>query len=314
MTALRDQNPPEETGIVVVGSLALDTVRTPFGAAEEVLGGSAAYFALAARLFTPVTLVAVVGKDFPPGDLDRLRQAGINLDHVEVADGPSFRWGGEYGYDLNSRETLFTHLNVFERFRPRLDEKLKRARYLFLANIDPDLQRDVLGQVHDPELVVCDTMNFWITSKRESLKQTLEDVDVVILNDGEARQLAEEPNLWKAGRAILDLGPAVVVIKKGEHGAMLLSREESFTAPSYPVEMVYDPTGAGDSFAGGFMGYLVANGRHHPGAFRRAVIYGSAAASFCVERFSVEALLSVCRADLERRGRELKLISHFDLD
>jgi sugar/nucleoside kinase (ribokinase family) len=300
--------------IVVVGSLALDTVRTPFGTADEVLGGSAAYFALAARLFTPVTLVAVIGKDFPATHLDRLRQPGINLDHVEVADGPSFRWGGEYGYDLNSRETLFTHLNVFERFRPKLDETLKGARYLFLANIDPELQSDVLAQVRDPELVVCDTMNFWITGKRESLKRTLQDVDILILNDGEARQLAEEPNLWKAGRIILDMGPAVIVIKKGEHGAMLLSREESFTAPSYPVEMVYDPTGAGDSFAGGFMGYLVANGRGHPGALRRAVIYGSAAASFCVEKFSVDALVGLRPADLERRGRELKLISNFDLD
>lgn len=300
--------------IVVVGSLALDTVHTPFGAAHEVLGGSAAYFALAARLFTPVTVVAVVGKDFPPAHLDLLRQAGIQVDHVETADGPSFRWGGRYGYDLNTRETLFTHLNVFEHFRPRLDESLRRARYVFLANIDPDLQREVLEQMVSPALVVCDTMNFWISGKRDALIRTLAQVDILIINDGEARQLTEEPNLWKAGRAILTLGPSVVVIKKGEHGAVLLSREESFSAPSYPVELVYDPTGAGDTFAGGFMGYLVAGGHDRPGALRRAVIYGTVAASFCVERFSVDALVGLAREDLERRSRELKLISHFDLD
>ncbi len=300
--------------IVVVGSLALDTVRTPFGSAEEVLGGSAAYFALAARLFTPVTLVAVVGKDFPPEHLDLLRRAGINVDHVEAADGPSFRWGGQYGYDLNTRETLFTHLNVFEHFQPKLTGNLRGARHIFLANIDPDLQREVLEQMVDPELVVCDTMNFWISGKRDSLIRTLRDVDVFILNDSEARQLAEEPNLWKAGRAILALGPSVVVIKKGEHGAILISHKESFSAPSYPVELVYDPTGAGDCFAGGFMGYLVASGLGRPGALRRAVVYGTVAASFCVERFSVDALVGLSREDLERRSRELKLISQFDLD
>ncbi len=300
--------------IVVVGSLALDTVRTPFGEVEEVLGGSGSYFALAARLFTPVSLVAVVGKDFPPAHLELLGRAGIDLEHVEVAEGKTFRWGGVYGDDLNTRETLFTHLNVFERFRPRLDRSLADVRHLFLANIDPDLQAEVLAQVRDPELVVADTMNFWIASKREALVRTLADVDIFILNDGEARQLAGEANLWKAGRLILGMGPGVVVIKKGEHGAILLTREESFSAPSYPIEMVYDPTGAGDSFAGGFMGYLVAGGGQGPGALRRAVVYGTVAASFSVERFSVDGLVGLTRADLERRSRELKLISHFDLD
>jgi sugar/nucleoside kinase (ribokinase family) len=299
---------------VVVGSLALDTVKTPFGAVEEVLGGSGAFFSLAARLFAPVTLVAVVGNDFPAAHLDLLRKAGVDLDSIEVADGATFRWGGEYGYDLNERETLFTHLNVFEQFRPRLDDRLKNAKHLFLANIDPELQRDVLSQVRGPELVVCDTMNFWIEGKREALVSTLKDVDVFILNDGEARQLAEEPNLWKAARSILNMGPSVVVVKKGEHGAILVTRQESFSAPSYPIEMVYDPTGAGDSFAGGFMGYLAENGLDGAGSLRRAVIHGTVAASFSVERFSVDGLVGLTREDLTRRCRELKLISHFDLD
>ena len=309
--------PPSSTSdqhpIVVVGSLALDTVKTPLGEATEVLGGSAAYFALAARLFAPVAVVAVVGRDFPRAHLDLLARAGIDLASLDVAAGQSFRWGGEYGVDLNQRTTLFTHLNVFQDFRPRLDDRLRGARHLFLANIDPDLQQEVLDQVRAPELVVCDTMNFWITGKRDALVRTLGKVDIFILNDGEARDLAGESNLWRAARAILAMGPEVVVVKKGEHGAILVTKTETFAAPSYPVEIVYDPTGAGDTFAGGFVGYLAAHGGRDPAALRRAVVYGTVAASFSVERFSVDGLVGLSRADLDRRYRELMAIAHFDL-
>ncbi len=301
-------------GIVVVGSLALDTVKTPLGAVDEVLGGSAAYFALAARLFAPVSIVAVVGEDFPPAHLELLRRAGIDLSSLEVAPGQSFRWGGEYGADLNERTTLFTQLNVFERFKPQLGDALRDSRYLFLANIDPDLQQEVLAQVRQPELVVCDTMNFWISGKREALIRTLGQVDMVVLNDGEARELAGESNLWRAAEGILAMGPSVAVIKKGEHGAIVVAAGERFSAPSYPVEMVYDPTGAGDTFAGGFMGYLAAAGGRDSGALRRAVIYGTVAASFSVERFSVDGLVALTRADLDRRYAELQRIAHFDLE
>ena len=297
--------------IVVVGSLALDTVKTPLGARADVLGGSGAYFALAARLFSPVSLVAVIGRDFPGEHLDLLKREGVDLDAVETADGLTFRWGGEYGEDLNERTTLFTHLNVFESFKPRLGDRQRQARFLFLANIDPDLQREVLGQLKRPELVVCDTMNYWIHGKRDELVRTLGEVDVVIINDGEARDLARTGNLWSAGEAILELGPKVVVIKKGEHGAILLSREERFSAPSYPVKMVYDPTGAGDTFAGGFMGYLAESGAHTADDLRQAVVYGTVAASFSVEHFSVEGLVGLTRADLDRRARELKELARF---
>jgi sugar/nucleoside kinase (ribokinase family) len=310
--------------IVVVGSLALDSVKTPLGTAEAVLGGSGAYFALAARLFAPVSLVAVVGRDFPPAHLELLARKGVDVAPVERAQGESFRWGGEYSEDLNQRTTLFTHLNVFETFAPKLDESLRAAPYLFLANIDPGLQSDVLDQMRKPALVACDTMNYWIASKRPALVETLRRVQVCILNDGEARELSGESNLWRAADAILALGPKIVVVKKGEHGAILASPGERFTSPAYPLEMVYDPTGAGDTFAGGFIGYLAAEGAAlAPGSqrattlpsaatLRRAVVYGTVAASFSVERFSVDGLLGITRADLDRRARELLAIARWD--
>jgi sugar/nucleoside kinase (ribokinase family) len=305
----------EGAAIVVVGSLALDTVETPHGKAEDVLGGSGSFFALAARLFAPVSLVATIGDDFPPEHLDLLARAGVDLSHVERRAGArTFRWGGRYSADMNTRETLFTHLNVFQEFRPRLDASLKRARYLFLGNIDPELQAEVLRQAKDagrPELVVADTINFWIDQKREALVRTLAEVDIFILNDEEARKLTGEANLWRAGRQILTMGPAVAVIKKGEHGALLLTREERFSAPSYPLEMVYDPTGAGDSFAGGFMGCLAELGRHDMAALRKAVVYGTVVASFTVERFSVDGLVGLRRDDLERRSQELRVLTGF---
>ena len=312
--------------IVVVGSLALDSVKTPLGKAEAVLGGSGAYFALAARLFAPVSLVAVVGRDFPPAHLELLAKRGVDVDPVERAAGESFRWGGEYSDDLNERTTLFTHLNVFQHFQPKLDESLRTQPYLFLANIDPKLQSDVLDQMRNPALVACDTMNYWIASQRPALVATLRRVQVCILNDGEAKELSGESNLWRAADAIMAMGPKIVVVKKGEHGAILASPGERFTSPAYPLEMVYDPTGAGDTFAGGFIGYLaaesaaIAAGRGAGSAvslpsgatLRRAVVYGTVAASFSVERFSVDGLLGITRADLDRRARELLAIARWD--
>ena len=312
--------------IVVVGSLALDSVTTPHGKAEAVLGGSGAYFALAARLFAPVSLVAVVGRDFPPAHLELLAHHGVDVTPVERAAGESFRWGGVYSEDMNERTTLFTHLNVFETFKPQLAESLREAPYLFLANIDPGLQSDVLDQMRKPALVACDTMNYWIGSKRPALIETLRRVQMCILNDGEARELAAESNLWRAADRILALGPKIVVIKKGEHGAILASQGERFTSPAYPLEMVYDPTGAGDTFAGGFIGYLAAEGAAitagrgagsqttlpSTATLRRAVVYGTVAASFSVERFSVDGLLGITRADLDRRARELLAIARWE--
>jgi sugar/nucleoside kinase (ribokinase family) len=242
--------------LLVVGSIALDSVKTPFGEAEEVLGGSATYFAVAARFFTPVQMVAVVGQDFPKEHLEFLRQRDIELSGLEVRPGRTFRWRGEYGYQLNEARTLETQLNVFETFRPNLPDAYRTSDVVFLANIDPEIQLEVLHQVKRPRLVACDTMNFWIEGKRDALLRTLREVDVVIINDGEARELAGEPNLVKAAQKILGLGPKTLIIKRGEYGALMFNEHRTFAAPAYPLETVFDPTGAGDSFAGGFMGYL----------------------------------------------------------
>ncbi len=299
--------------IVVVGSLALDTVKTPYGEVTEALGGSGTFFALGARHFVQVDLLAVIGNDFPEEHLELLLRHGVNLDHVERVTGESFRWGGSYGDDPNDRTTLFTHLNVFETWRPSLPEALRRSDYLFLANLDPDLQANVLQQVDGAKLVVCDTMNLWIDIKRDALVQTLKQVDVCFVNDSEARQLAGESNLIQAGRAILAMGPKVLVIKKGEHGALLMTEETIFAAPAYPLTEVFDPTGAGDTFAGGFLGYLAAKGRHDQATLRQAVAYGTAASSFCVQQFSVKGLDGLTWEQLDGRARELHQMSQFEL-
>src|SRR6266581_3233078 len=263
--------------VLVVGSVALDSVETPFGKADNVLGGSGTFFSASACHLAPVQLVGIVGNDYP---VDRLRQAfahrAIDLAGLEQADGASFRWRGRYRHDLNAAETLETHLGVFSRFSPKIPDKFRDAPFVFLANIDPRLQLDVLQQVKRPTLVACDTMNFWIQSRRPDLLELLSRVDLVTLNDGEARQLSEKPNLVQAARWIMDLGPRHVIIKKGEHGALMFSRDSVFFAPAYPLESVFDPTGAGDSFAGGFIGYLTHCGDLDDANMRRAVIYGSA--------------------------------------
>jgi sugar/nucleoside kinase (ribokinase family) len=300
--------------VLVVGSVALDSVETPFGKAEDVLGGSGTYFSAAACHLTPVQLVGVVGADYPVDRLVRLRERGVDLAGLEHATGESFRWRGRYRHDLNSAETLETRLGVFSHFRPSIPAQFRRAPFVFLANIDPRLQLDVLDQVENPRLVACDTMNFWIESRRPDLLALLKRVNLVTLNDGEARQLTEQSNLVKAARWIMERGPRYVVIKKGEHGAFMFHESAIFYAPAYPLEDVFDPTGAGDAFAGGFIGYLARTGDLSEGGMRRAVIYGSAMGSFAVERFSVERLLSLTPGEIERRVRDFHRLVAFDAE
>jgi sugar/nucleoside kinase (ribokinase family) len=288
--------------LLVVGSVALDSVETPFGKVREVLGGSATYFSYSASFFTQVRLVATVGEDFPEPHLRLLEDRGVDIHGLETSKGKTFRWVGQYGYDLNEAKTLDTQLNVFAEFRPKLDEALQRAPFLFLANIDPELQLDVLRQMKErPRLVALDTMNFWIQGKQEALRRVLGKVDVITINDGEARQLASEPNLIRAARAIASMGPRTIVVKRGEYGALMLSDDAFFFVPAYPLESVYDPTGAGDTFAGGFMGYLAAQDRVDGPAMRRAVVYGSVMASFTVEDFSLKRLTRLKPADIADR-------------
>jgi len=288
--------------LVVVGSVALDTVSTPFGKVSEALGGSATYFSYAASFFAPVHVVGAVGEDFPRDHLDLLQRRGVDMEALEVRPGKkTFRWTGEYGFDLNEARTLETQLNVFAEFRPSLSPRHRAAPFLFLANIDPDLQREVRRQMTNPVLTALDTMNFWIEGKRESLLGALREVDVLLINDAEARMLARQPNLVKAARAIVELGPRVVVIKRGEYGALMVTGKDFFFAPAYPLENVFDPTGAGDTFAGGFMGYLAQRGLTDPASVRKAMIFGAVMASFTVEDFSLERLKRLSPADIEER-------------
>ena len=302
--------------LLVVGSVALDSVETPFGRAERVLGGSANFFAAAASLFgrTEVQVVGVVGDDYPMDDLDFLADRGVDLSGIERASGESFFWAGRYHYDLNSRDTLETRLGVFADFQPRIPEAFRSARHVFLGNIDPTLQLDVLDQVESPELVACDTMNFWIEGSREALMKLLPRLDVLMVNDAEARQLADEPNLLKAARWIRANGPRWVVIKKGEHGAILYDERRIFFAPGYPLESVFDPTGAGDAFAGGFMGYLGAAGQVNGEELRRAMVYGSATGSFAVEAFSVDRFKSLTALEVAQRVDEFREMTFFEHD
>ncbi|MBM3884982.1 MAG: bifunctional hydroxymethylpyrimidine kinase/phosphomethylpyrimidine kinase [Gemmatimonadetes bacterium] len=298
--------------LLVVGSVALDSVETPFGKAEEVIGGSANYFSASASHQVPVQMVGVVGSDYPVEKLEPLAARGVDLSGLERAEGESFRWRGRYRHDLNSAETLETRLGVFSHFRPKLPEGFRDAEFVFLANIDPRLQLDVLRQVRKPKLVACDTMNFWIESRRANLLELLGQVDLITLNDGEARQLTEQANLVQAARWILARGPRTVLIKKGEHGAFMFTRDSVFFAPAYPLESVFDPTGAGDSFAGGFMGWLARTRDLTDANLRRAVVLGSAMGSFVVEGFSITRLLEVSRADIERRVADFHRLVSFD--
>jgi sugar/nucleoside kinase (ribokinase family) len=301
--------------VLCVGSVALDSVETPFGKADNVLGGSGNFFSASASHFAPVQLVGVIGNDYPIDDLQsKFANRPIDLGGVERADGLSFRWRGRYRHDLNMAETLETHLGVFSNFRPKIPQQFQKAPFVFLGNIDPRLQLEVLEQVDRPTLVACDTMNFWIESRRPDLLNLLERVDLLFLNDAEARQLTEEFNLVRAARWIMERGPKHVVNKKGEHGAFMFTASTIFFAPAYPLESVFDPTGAGDSFAGGFMGYLAKTGDVSETNLRRAVVYGSAMGSFAVEKFSVERLLEITPGDIRQRVNDFYRLVAFEQD
>ena len=291
--------------LLVIGSVAFDTIKTPYGEATEVLGGSAIYCAVAASYFTPVRMIAPVGEDFGDEPISLLRGRGIDVEGLEVRKGRTFRWSGRYSDDLNDRTTLDLQLNVFESFRPKVSRRDRGAPNLFLGNIDPDLQAQVLRDV-GPGFVACDTMNHWIETKHVSLKGLLASVDGLVINDAEARQLAREFNTVVAARRLLALGLRFLVIKRGEYGAALFSDGHYFAVPAYPVERPVDPTGAGDSFAGGFMGYLAREGARTGAALRKATIYGSVMASFCVEDFSLRRLSTVTNEAIETRARELQ--------
>ncbi len=297
--------------ILVIGSVAFDSVETPFGRGDDVLGGSATYFSTSASFFTGVQLVAVVGEDFPDEPKTFLRSRGVDLAGLQTRPGETFRWKGRYGYDLNEAQTLETHLNVFETFHPQLPESYRKAEYVFLANIDPELQLEVLNQVERPKLIACDTMNFWIEGKREALVRTLGHVDILIINEAEVRQLADEANLVKASRAVLAMGPKTLVVKRGEYGVLVFTEHSIFSAPAYPLEEVFDPTGAGDTFAGGFMGYLASTNNLSDATMRKATVFGSVMASFTVEDFSLNRLRKLSWPEIEERFRRFQALTSF---
>lgn len=303
-------------GLLVVGSLGLDTVATPFDKIENALGGSATYISLAASYFSgPIRLVGIVGSDFPKEYIEMLNNHNIDLEGLQIVEGgKTFRWSGKYHYDLNVRDTLFTELNVFEKFDPIIPENARKSKFICLGNIDPVLQAKVLDQMENPQFVVCDTMNYWIEGKKKELLELLPRVNVLIINDSEARLLAHEPNLIKAAKVIRAMGPQILIIKKGEHGALLFSEETIFSAPAYPMESIYDPTGAGDSFAGGFTGYLFKTRDLSTESLKRAVIYGSTMASFCVEKFSTKGLEELSYLQIQDRFRQFMNLSRFDED
>lgn len=300
--------------LLVVGSLALDTVETPFGKKEDALGGSATFFAHAAGLLHPVQIVGVVGDDFPEEALDGLRDAGADLTGVERAKGESFRWNGKYSFDLQNRETLETRLGVFAEFEPKIPDRFRDAKYVFLGNIDPVLQLSVLDQIEQPRLVACDTMNYWISSQRSTLLQLLQRIDVLLVNDAEARELSGDWNIYRAARWIAEHGPRLVVIKQGEFGAVLVENGTVFYVPAFPLEEVFDPTGAGDSFAGGFMGHLARTDDVSSANLRRAMVFGAAMGSFAVESFSVDRFRQIGRAEVTARVREFGELVRFDIE
>ncbi len=299
-------------GILVVGSVALDSIKTPFGEKKDILGGSATYFSVAASYFSDVSIVAVIGDDFPEEHISFFLRKGIDISGLQRQKGNTFRWKGEYGPDFNTRTTLETQLNVFADFSPRLFASHRSLDYVFLGNIDPDLQRSVLEQMKRPQLVACDTMNYWIQRTRESLLKTLSRIDLLIINDEEARQLAAESNLFRAARHILTLGPKVLVIKRGEYGALLFTAGSIFCAPAFPVDEVLDPTGAGDSFAGGMIGYLAACGRMDEATLRKAVAFGSVMASFSVMNFGPQQLGDLTFPEISSRYRQFHKLASFE--
>ncbi|MFA5143136.1 MAG: PfkB family carbohydrate kinase [Candidatus Omnitrophota bacterium] len=297
--------------ILVVGSVAIDSVKTPFGERLEALGGSATYFSIAASFFSKVNIVATVGEDFPKKYLTLFKTKGIGTKGIHIAKGKTFRWKGWYDYDLNTAHTVSTHLNVFRDFRPEVPRALKDSKFVFLANIDPELQYSVLKQVTRPRLVACDSMNYWLEHKKKEFERLLDKVDIILLNDSEARQFTGEPNLMRAARVIISFGPRAVIIKKGEHGVIYFSKNTHFIAPAYLLETVYDPTGAGDTFAGGMIGYLSKAGKINEANIRKSVIYGSILASFAVEDFSIDRMLEITTGEIEERYKHFSSITKF---
>jgi sugar/nucleoside kinase (ribokinase family) len=299
--------------LTVVGSVAFDALETPFGKRDKVLGGAATHFGLSASFFTDVNAVGVVGGDFGDDEWAVFKRHFINTDDVEIVpEGKTFFWQGRYDYDMNTAHTLDTQLNVFETFDPKLSDNSRDADFLFLANILPMLQKQVREQCNDAKFVAMDTMNFWISSMKDAVIDTIKAVDCVIINDAEARQLTDEPSIYKAARTIMDLGLKAVVVKRGEYGATLFTRDGYFVAPAYPLESVFDPTGAGDTFAGGFMGYLAAQKEISDETLRRAMIYGSVMASFNVEKFGTERVDALDYPEINERFRSFKTMTHFD--
>jgi sugar/nucleoside kinase (ribokinase family) len=299
--------------LLVVGSVALDSIHTPFGEVQDALGGSAVYFSVTASLLTGVRMVGVVGDDYPMDKLGAIAARGVDLTGVERASGESFRWKGKYSFDLASRDTLETRLGVFAEFRPKIPRSFSETPFVFLGNIHPDLQLAVLDQMQAPRLVACDTMNFWIDSARERLLEVLKRVDLLVVNDEEIRQLSGDWNVPRAARWVMEQGPRRVVVKRGEHGALLVESGRSFFCPAYPLEEVFDPTGAGDAFAGGFLGYLARTGDLSSDGLRRAMVYGSAMGSFAVARFSIAGFDGVSPGMLDQRVRSFKDLTHFDI-
>jgi sugar/nucleoside kinase (ribokinase family) len=300
-------------GILVVGSVAFDALQTPFGKVDRCIGGSATYFSVAASFFTEVSIVAVVGDDFTDEDAAIFRGRNINVDGLQRIPGErTFFWSGEYGYDLNVAKTRDTQLNVFADFKPDLTEPQRNTDVLFLANIQPDLQLDVLRQTKRPRIVALDTMNLWIATARESLERVFREVDLIIINEAEVRQFTNDPNLIKGARSILALGPQTLVIKRGEYGVLMVTKDAIFAAPAYPLETVFDPTGAGDTFAGGFLGFLASRSEIHDRELRRAIIFGSVLASFTVEKFSLDRLREISLADVHERYQDFRALTAFE--
>ncbi len=298
--------------ILIVGSVAFDSVKTPFGEAEDIFGGTATYSSVSASFFAPVQLVAVVGDDFGDKEMDVFRKHKVNTEGLTRMQGKTFRWKGEYGYDLNEARTLDTQLNVFEKFDPVIPEKYRASEYVFLGNIDPDLQLSVLQQIKRPRIVACDSMNYWIKGKPEAVKRTFSHVDIVVINEAETRMLAGESNLVRAANKILAMGPKTLIVKRGEYGVLMFNGTSVFAAPAFPLEDVFDPTGAGDSFAGGFMGAMAQEDTVDERAFRRGIIFGSVMASFNVEQFGLRRLTELTRSDIDNRFYQFKALTHFE--
>jgi ribokinase len=297
--------------VIIAGTVALDSIKTPFGEVKEILGGSAVYSSVAARNFAKPGIVAVTGKDFPRKHIDFLKTMGVDVTGLEVQSGDTFRWEGYYDYDMNQAHTVDTKLNVLATFDPKVPEAYRDAKYVFLANTDPEIQMKTLKQMKKPKLVMMDTMNFWIENKKEALKSMIEQVDVIVTNDAEARQFFDTPNLIHAGRSFLKMGPRAAIIKKGENGAILFTDDSCFSAPAFPLEKLVDPTGAGDSFAGGFIGWLAKTDDVSPRNMRKAVIFGSAIASYDTEDFSLNKLKTITKDDIFSRYMMFQDISSF---